>query len=328
MTTRYHPHFGVQYSNGVVGSIIINGPASLPYDIDLGVFPISDWYYGGADTISSRIEHTNGAPPPSDNVLFNGSNINPKGAGGQYYRVPLMSGKKYLLRLINPSTENMFTVSLVNHQFSVIATDFVPVVAFTTSLIFMGIGQRYDVVITANQAIGNYWFNVTFSATGACGGSNNPAPAAIFSYVGASSGLPTIAGTAPADTFCADRQGFSPVVQRSVPHPMIPSNISGFLNVTFNANANPTVFWNVNANSMQVTWGTPTLEYVRTGNTAYPARENIVSINSVNVVRKKVNDLYPVLTCLEWTVWVINNLTPIPHPMHLHVSCNHMREGH
>lgn len=32
---RYHSHFSSQYANGVVGTIQINGPASLPYDEDL-----------------------------------------------------------------------------------------------------------------------------------------------------------------------------------------------------------------------------------------------------------------------------------------------------
>ncbi|KUJ13129.1 ascomycete fungal laccase from thielavia arenaria [Mollisia scopiformis] len=300
-TSWYHSHTGVQYANGVTGSILIHGPASLPYDIDLGVFPISDWYYGAADTLAEQIAHGTGAPPPSDNVLFNGSNINPKGAGGQYAKVTLTPGKRHLLRLINPSVENSFSVSLVNHSMTVIATDFVPVDSFTTNSIFMGIGQRYDVTIDASQAVDNYWFNVTYTASGACGSSNNPSPAAIFSYVGAPNALPTSTGTAPPDAACADIVGFTPVVTRT-------ASLSQFtpapdnLNVTFNGADDPTVFWNVNGNSMQVEWGKPTLEYVREGNTSYPIRENIVSVTAANV----------------WSVWVITNLTPIPHPMHLH----------
>lgn len=292
MISRYHSHFGVQYANGVSGSIVINGPASLPYDVDLGVFPITDWYHGAADTISQQLAHGTGAPPPSDNVLFNGSNINPAGTGGQYYKVTLTPGLRHRLRLINPSTENTFTVSLVDHHFAVIATDFVPVNSYSTSSIYMGIGQRYDVTFTANQAVANYWFNVTYSGTGACGSSNNPHPAAIFSYVGAPSGLPTIAGTAPADTYCADTLGYLPVVPRNVSHPTFPNNLPGGLNVTFNAADDPTVFWNVNGNSMQVTWGTPTLEYVLNKNTAYPVRENIVSIATANVVSSKIEGVF------------------------------------
>lgn len=153
------------------------------------MFPISDWYYGAAEDLQLSISNsaTGGAPPPSDNVLFNGSNINPVGTGGKYAKVTLTAGKRHLLRLINPSVENNYVVSLVGHQFTVIAEDFVPIDSFTTSSLFLGIGQRYDVTIDASQAVGNYWFNVTYSSTGACGSSKNPHPAAIFSYAGAPS---------------------------------------------------------------------------------------------------------------------------------------------
>ncbi|KAE8441120.1 hypothetical protein EG329_005862 [Mollisiaceae sp. DMI_Dod_QoI] len=300
-TSWYHSHTGVQYANGVTGSIVINGPASLPYDIDLGAFPISDWYYGAADTVAEQIAESNGAPPPSNNVLINGSNINPSGAGGKYTTVTLTPGKRHRLRLINPSVENSFSVSLVNHTMTVIGTDFVPVDAFTTNSLFLGIGQRYDVTIDASQTPGNYWFNVTYAASGACGASNNLHPAAIFHYAGAATGTPTSTGTPPPDAACADYTSYTPVVTRT-------ASLSQFsaapdnLNVTFNGVADPTVFWNVNGNSMQVNWEKPTLEYVREGNTAYPTRENVVSVTKANV----------------WSVWLITNLTPVPHPMHLH----------
>jgi FtsP/CotA-like multicopper oxidase with cupredoxin domain len=54
-TSWYHSHFSSQYANGITGSIVIEGPASLPYDIDLGPFPISDWYYEAADVLATRV---------------------------------------------------------------------------------------------------------------------------------------------------------------------------------------------------------------------------------------------------------------------------------
>lgn len=269
---------------------MINGPASLPYDIDLGAFPVSDWYYGAADTLAEQIADSNGAPPPSDNILINGSNINPSGAGGKYTTVNLTPGKRHRLRLINPSVENSFSVSLVNHSMTVIGTDFVPVDAFTTNSLFIGIGQRYDVTIDASQTPGNYWFNVSYAASGACGSSKNPHPAAIFHYSGAATGTPTTTGTPPPDAACADYTSYTPVVTRT-------ASLSQFsaapdnLNVTFNGVANPTVFWNVNGNSMQVNWEKPTLEYVREKNTAYPVRENVVSVTQANVVSSKISKI-------------------------------------
>jgi FtsP/CotA-like multicopper oxidase with cupredoxin domain len=290
--SRYHSHFSTQYANGVVGSIVINGPASLPYDIDLGAFPISDWYLGAAEQIEERVQSTTnpivpgapGAPPQSDNILFNGSNINPNGAGGHYYKVTLTPGKRHLLRLINPSVENEFSVSLVGHDMTVIETDFVPVNAFTTSSVYLGIGQRYSVTIDASQAVGNYWFNVTFSGTGGCGSSVNPHPAAIFSYTGAPNANPTNPGTAPPDSLCADNTNFTPIVSRTAPLTNFsPTNDN--LPVTLVTDTQLSkVFWEVNGSAIQVQWNKPTLQYVLNGQTNFPASENLIQVPQSNIV--------------------------------------------
>ncbi|KAK3942595.1 laccase-2 [Diplogelasinospora grovesii] len=310
-TSWYHSHYSSQYANGVTGSIVINGPASLPYDVDLGAFPISDWYYGSADNLFARVnDPTNpfvpgipGAPPPSDNVFFNGTNINPFGPGGAYAKVVLTPGKRHRLRLINPSIENTFTVSIVGHDMTIIANDFVPVDSYTTSSLFLGVGQRYDVTIDASQPVGNYWINVTYSGTGACGSSRNPHPAAILSYVGAQPGNPTDRGTAPPDSLCADQTGLVPIVTRTAPQGSFSAGSSQSLAVTLDVDLTASkVFWKVNGSAMNVVWEKPTLEYIAQGNTAYPTSENIITVPDSS----------------DWSFWLIQNVSPIPHPMHLH----------
>jgi hypothetical protein len=74
----------------------------MPYDIDLGPFPISDWYYPSADKLLMRASDPNnpftpgspGSAPSSDNLFFNGTNINPHGPGGAYAKVVLTPGKR------------------------------------------------------------------------------------------------------------------------------------------------------------------------------------------------------------------------------------------
>lgn len=44
-TSWYHSHYSVQYAEGIVGGIIINGPSTSNYDIDLGVLPFTDWFH-------------------------------------------------------------------------------------------------------------------------------------------------------------------------------------------------------------------------------------------------------------------------------------------
>ncbi|KAI1750736.1 multicopper oxidase-domain-containing protein [Xylaria castorea] len=298
-TTWYHSHFSAQYGNGVFGSIVINGPASLPYDIDLGAYPIQDYYLKTADQLVVETQHSL-APPSSDNVLFNGTDINPAGSGGAYSRITLTPNKRHRLRLINPSVEHSYQVSIVGHDMTVISTDLVPVNSLTTSNVFLGVGQRLDVIINATKTPGNYWMNVTLPAGNLCGSSLNPAPAAIVQYSTAPSGIPTDPGTVPPNPGCRDSLDYVPVVTRQAPLDQFTASIQNTLDVTLEAA--PLVVWKVNGSAINVDWDRPILDYVLKGNTSYPRSENVVIVNQKNA----------------WTFWVIENLSPVPHPMHLH----------
>ncbi|KAI0912663.1 multicopper oxidase-domain-containing protein [Ustulina deusta] len=298
-TTWYHSHFSAQYGNGVFGPIVINGPASLPYDIDLGAYPINDYYLKTADQLVAETLHTP-TSPPSDNVLFNGTNINPAGSGGAYSRITLTSGKRHLLRLINTSVENNYQVSIVGHDMTVIAIDLVPVNSLTTSNVFLGVGQRVDVTIDASKTPGNYWMNVTMPVGSLCGTSLNPAPAAIVHYSTVPSGIPTNSGSAQPNLGCRDSLNYVPVVTRQAPLDQFTASTNNTLEVT--VETAPLVLWKINGSSIDVSWDRPVLDYVLNGNTSYPASENVVIVNQKNV----------------WTFWVIENLSGIPHPMHLH----------
>ena len=70
-TTWYHSHFSVQYGDGIVGPLVINGPAAANYDIDLGPYPVTDWYYSTTDRLSIAAENNlqqGAAPPPADTI--------------------------------------------------------------------------------------------------------------------------------------------------------------------------------------------------------------------------------------------------------------------
>ncbi|KAL8418990.1 hypothetical protein RB594_002267 [Gaeumannomyces avenae] len=305
-TSWYHSHFSVQYGNGVVGAVVVNGPASVNYDIDLGPFVLTDWYWQTADILQLKAEQATGPPPPADNILFNGTNINPRGSGGRYQRVKLTPGKKHRLRIINTSVDNGFTVSLVGHSFTVISTDLVPTRPVVKTQLFLGVGQRYDVVIEANQPVANYWFNVTLGGGGLCGVCNNPFPASIFSYDGAPANAnPTNRGT-PITADCKDTVGpFVPMVGRSAPRSQFASQHRELpVNLTTTVTSRGNVFhWLVNGSGIDIEWDRPILQYVAERNSSWPRAANVVSVPRRGV----------------WTFWVINNAQgSLPHPIHLH----------
>lgn len=281
----------------------MRGPSSANYDIDLGPYMISDYYYETADRLHLRAELVkNGPPPDSDNILFRGKNIHPSGRGGAYDRLKLTPGKKHLIRLINASVDNSFVVSLVGHNFTVVTTDLVPITPVVRSSLFLGVGQRYDVIVEANQPVDNYWLNATLETANNCGHSKNPYPAAIFQYEGASpTALPTRRGT-PVVATCAGEKGFSPVVRRSVPPSLFnPTTLP--VSLALPTHERGQVFeWRVRDMPISVDWGRPVLEYVLEGNDSFPGAANVVEVPDRDV----------------WTFWVIQNGFSLPHPVHLH----------
>ena len=53
----------------------------------------------------------------------------------------VLQGKKYLLRIINTSVDTTYVFSIDNHNFTVMTTDFVPIVPYNVSHIVVGIGR-------------------------------------------------------------------------------------------------------------------------------------------------------------------------------------------
>ena len=67
----YHSHFSLQYADGIAGPLIINGPSSANYDIDLGALMITDWYHQDAFSLFF-IEKSGKAVFDSPSKLMNG----------------------------------------------------------------------------------------------------------------------------------------------------------------------------------------------------------------------------------------------------------------
>ena len=183
-----------------------------------------------------------------------------------------------------------------------IATDLVPVTPIVKNSLFLGVGQRYDVIIDASQPVDNYWLNVTLEVNNNCGRSKNLYPAAIIHYDGAGTGNPTNKGT-PLVAGCASETGFSPIVKRTIPASQFQATEISVEVDTPVVDFRGQVFrWLVNDVDIEIEWGHPILEYVYQGNNSYPPKANVVEVPQAN----------------QWTFWVIQNGFILPHPVHLH----------
>lgn len=293
-TSWYHSHYSVQYAEGLVGPIRINGPSTANYDIDLGTVPLTDWF----DTpVFAILASRPAAPPTSDSILYNGTGVT--SGTGTFATTTLTPGKKHKLRLVNSGINQYLHVSLDNHPFTVVAADFVPITPYTTTSLVIAVGQRYEVIIDANQKVGSYWFRLG-TGGGQCDGPNKKNLAgdtqgAIFTYAGAAAGNPT-STSSNLTTGCIEETNIVPYVKTTVP---APSGSPTLLDLTLDTTAG--VFWKVNGESIDIDWKTPTLSYVINGTYTLPANDNGLTITGTG-----------------WTFWLLQNDTPLPHPVHLH----------
>ncbi|KAK5174222.1 laccase, multicopper oxidase, benzenediol:oxygen oxidorectuctase [Saxophila tyrrhenica] len=311
-TSWYHSHWGVQYGDGILGSIVIDGPSTENYDEDLGTLPVTDWYYQTSSARSAIISHTFGRPPTiADNGLINGTMVSANGTSGSYAVTNITKGKKYRLRLINQSSDNSFMFSLDNHPFTVIAADLSPVRPYTADWIFITVGQRYDVVFEADQDIDNYWFRAEAQDQPRpdCGrNANNGNIRSIFRYKGAPVANPTSQGTSYTQR-CSD-EVVTAYQNGSVPEE--PLKQYGQLDTAIHFgvnNLNSTVVkWGLDTIPIHVAWDKPTLQYVWEGNNSFPDAANVIAVPNEG----------------EYSYWIVQEVpgdpisVSIPHPIHLH----------
>ena len=276
--------------------------------------PLTDWFHTPAGALISLL--SKGLirnAPIADTILINGTDAKNGNGTGAYHRNTIEQGGTYRLRLINTGTFDNYKVGLDGHKMTVISSDFVPVTPFDVDWLFIGIGQRYDVIIKANQPISSYWFHVVPQA--GCSANQVSNGVAIFTYKGANSTTPSNStrNNAPAPSCEDPNLDLVPWVPLNVPsNETIPA--SSILDVGFaivrnsSSQTQTLVQWTLNTKAMQAPWDKPTIEYVREGNTSYPPNMNLINLPGKN----------------QWSFWVIQALpttgTPPaqPHPMHLH----------
>lgn len=138
-STWYHSHIGLQAWEGVFGGILINGPATADYDEDKGILFLNDWTHDTADQLYQSAQVS--GPPTLDNGLINGTNT--YNDTGYRFNTSVTSGSTYLLRLVNGAIDTHFKFSIDNHTLTVIASDLVPIVPYTTEVLDIAIGQKF-----------------------------------------------------------------------------------------------------------------------------------------------------------------------------------------
>lgn len=98
-------------------------------------------------------------------------------------------GRRYRLRLIGGTCASCaYSITVEGHRLKLIAVDITPVRAVEVDTLIMSPGERYDVILDADQPVAAYWIHVR--GLGACAllGAHQ---VAVLRYSEAGASLPT-----------------------------------------------------------------------------------------------------------------------------------------
>lgn len=105
--------------------------------------------------------------------------------------INVKKSKRYRFRLIAMSCEPNFTFSIDGHNLTVIEADGENTAPLTVDSLQIHAGQRYSVVMKADQPVGNYWIRAQPSAPLGAPGFEGGRNSAILRYAGAPASEPT-----------------------------------------------------------------------------------------------------------------------------------------
>ncbi|KAG6897166.1 hypothetical protein C0992_003672 [Termitomyces sp. T32_za158] len=245
-TYWYHSQLSVQYVDGLRGPIVVydpEDPLGDLYDVDdvNTIWQVGDWWHNSSVALLAGYVAT-GVVPVSDSGTFNGLGRFQGGPEVPFFVQNVEAGKRYRFRIINQSARNVFTMSVDEHDLTIIETDGTPTTPMTVNEIQMLAGQRYSVVLNANQPVANYWINAPFVGGNPAVNPNQNATLtrAILRYAGAPIADPLTPMTlGPLNPNALIEANLRPLVAEAAPTP----NVNITLNLVVTAGK---AQWNVN----------------------------------------------------------------------------------
>ncbi|KAK5947286.1 hypothetical protein PMZ80_001436 [Knufia obscura] len=310
-TTWYHAHYSAQYTAGLYGAMVIHGPTdNAPYDVDLGPLLLADYYYQDYYSTVQDVMSTNASKvsPISDNNLINGKGITncaavngPCTPNAGLATFQLQTGKTHRLRLINAGVDATQKFSVDNHVLTVMAVDFTPIIPYQTNIVTLAIGQRMDVLIQGNNDPTTSAFIRSTIST--CTKAKQPNALALLYYPSADR---TITPTSTAHPDTTDPCAEAPVTATTPYYPITPPSTpeqTHEIDITVSRNSTGNFLWQMNNSTFRADYNTPTLSLIQSGisTSTLPPSQNTIDFGSAQSIRL-----------------VINNLSPVAHPMHLH----------
>ena len=177
-TYWFHPHSGTQLDRGLYAPFIIDDPnESVKYDQEWIVI-LDDWSDGvgkNPDEILAGLLDGSGISSDTNNMNGMGGMNGMNDAGGMggmdsgdvTYPLYLINGRpindpetfkskpgqRIRIRIINAAADTIFNVAVSQHIMTVTHTDGFPVKSYPTNSLQIGMGERYDVIVTMGSGV-------------------------------------------------------------------------------------------------------------------------------------------------------------------------------
>ncbi|KAJ8299997.1 hypothetical protein KUTeg_021516 [Tegillarca granosa] len=178
-TYWYHAHVGTQRNKGLHGALVIR-PMVETEDLEERIMTVGDWNHdwdGDMDhakmnygLYQKRVKYVSSQSLDGaffSNFFMHSGLINGRGryydpVTGKHNEAPVeiinvKPSKKYRFRVIGTGALYPFRVSVDNHEMTVIASDGYDIEPQTVQSFIINPGERYDVILTTDQPVSNYW---------------------------------------------------------------------------------------------------------------------------------------------------------------------------
>jgi FtsP/CotA-like multicopper oxidase with cupredoxin domain len=168
-TYWFHPHTGTQLDRGLYTPLIVEDPREpLSYDTEW-VVVLDDWLDSDPDEVIGGLRGQSGHG--RDMSAMGGRTAVSALLGGQAGNVEypyfLLNGRptadpevfrakprqRVRVRFLNAAADTVFRVAIGGHRMSVTHTDGYPVVPTETDALLIGMGERYDALITLRPGV-------------------------------------------------------------------------------------------------------------------------------------------------------------------------------
>ncbi|KAJ0435321.1 putative laccase [Helianthus annuus] len=158
-TLFWHAHFSWLRAT-VYGALIIYPKKGVPYPFK---FPyeehtviLGEYWQQDLVQLERSVMASGGSAPIADAYTINGHpGPNYNCSANDVYKINVVPGKTYMLRLIGALLNMESFFSIANHKLTIVEADGEYTKPFTTDRVMLGPGQTLNVLVTADQKIGS-----------------------------------------------------------------------------------------------------------------------------------------------------------------------------